>query len=959
MDVQTESTDPPPNEPQSSGKIRKGFKLFGKRKPGNIFSIRSKGDGNNKSPVLRSQTSDGFSETPAPDSEQEPDKEKRQEVSQGETEQTEDETLREDAILAAAPARTSISSVSSARSLSFLSLLRGSRRGVGDRRVQTVSQPVARQRRGLKGLFGNVKSRLKDKNDKQEVPPSPILRSSRANSVEIIKEDLTLTPKCQPRSLDSPETDVSTTHDGAAKPSSVTTTPKMKTANVSKTNEYVSPLPTSEPPLVPDDNSLTSLLADISSLLTFDSISGGGDIIADVEAEWGKASKAIDAAVTNVNPSSMSFISKTTISSPPASTTTKPIFSSAMTSPSTTLTTSTESSFISESVKLKIDSAHTSTSNKAELAPSATTTKPLTSPVMMTNFPGLSSSSKTSQSTPSSTSAPTTASSSTLVSSAPTSAGKRFADITPSPQNIASASKTVTLTTSSPGSMTHNPAVAVTQPPPLKLDSVNCLNLQKTNSFKPSQSAAAEGPKSPDTISTTCTITAKPSTSASIVSSKITTVPTSSTTSDSVFTAPSKPSLSTTLLDSNKTSATVSAPHPSSTLTTANKAQPSPASAPVHSSAVDKTLPTIKASTSPASTDKTSSPPRLIPETATHAASPQSLAPTALSQITGCHSQASSAQIPNSVSKAQGEVAQSKLIPTTAQVSDSLPKDLPAFVKMQAAPLKESSVPTQTSVSNACKYSAAPETTATSSSKDPVAPTQSAVFKVPDGPALSFSKESSASVSIPVSLPKTASTSAQITVSQPSANLPLCPITSICPPAPGMSEVPLSAKMRASTEYQLTSPDVVDGDRSQASLSKTREPLHEPRTELQQPPKEKKPTSVKASGLSKIPVVGGGRVVKIPVRESQYVNDESSRDPPTPIMEERPHFNSHEASKGSTTEASTPTSKIPVKHGAQTKDAPRTKIPVSKVPVRRAGNKPAAAGGGSQPHSVIIGVGGG
>uniref|UniRef100_A0A8C7Y062 APC membrane recruitment protein 2 n=1 Tax=Oryzias sinensis TaxID=183150 RepID=A0A8C7Y062_9TELE len=572
MDVQTESTDPPPNEPQSSGKIRKGFKLFGKRKPGNIFSIRSKGDGNNKSPVLRSQTSDGFSETPAPDSEQESDKEKRQDVSQGETD--------------------------SARSLSFLSLLRGSRRGVGDRRVQTVSQPVARQRRGLKGLFGNVKSRLKDKNDKQEVPPSPILRSSRANSVEIIKEDLTLTPKCQPRSLDSPETDVSTTHDGAANPSSVTTTPKMKTANVSKTNEHVSPLTTSEPPLVPDDNSLTSLLADISSLLTFDSISGGGDIIADVEAD--------------------------------------------------------------------------------------------------------------------STSAPTTASSSTLVSSAPTSAGKRLADITPSPQNIASASKTVTLTTSSPGSITHNPAVAVTQPPPLKLDSVNCLNLQKTNSFKPSQSAAAEGPKAPDTILTTCTITAKPSTSASIVSSKITTVPTSSTTSDSVFTAPSKPSLSTTLLDSNKTSPTVSAPHPSSTLTTANKAQPSPASAPVHSSAVDKTLPTIKASTSPASTDKTSSPPRLIPETATHAASPQSLAPT------------------------------------------------------------------------------------------------------------------------------------------------------------------------------------------------------------------------------------------IPVRESQYGNDESSRDPPTPIMEERPHFNSHEASKGSTAEASTPTSKIPVKHGAQTKDAPRTKIPVSKVPVRRAGNKPAAAGGGSQ-----------
>uniref|UniRef100_A0A8C6PWH5 Si:ch211-244c8.4 n=1 Tax=Nothobranchius furzeri TaxID=105023 RepID=A0A8C6PWH5_NOTFU len=316
MDVQTENAEPPPNESQPSGKIRKGFKLFGKSKPGNIFSIRSKRDGNNKPPVIGSKASDGSSESPAPNSET--DKENGQEVGQGEREQAEDETLGEDGVLASAPARTSISSASSAKSLGFLSLLRGGRRGTGDRRVHTVSQPVGRQRRGLKGLFGNVKFRSKDKEDKEEAPPSPLFMSSRANSVEIIKEDLTLTPKCQPRSLDSPETtscdpdhSSSTTKSAAMSPSESSAT-KETMGIIGRAN--MAPSPTVETPLVPGDNSLSSLLEDISSLLTFDSISGG-DIMADVEAEWGKASSALHAAVSDVSPSS--FFSKPTIYSPP------------------------------------------------------------------------------------------------------------------------------------------------------------------------------------------------------------------------------------------------------------------------------------------------------------------------------------------------------------------------------------------------------------------------------------------------------------------------------------------------------------------------------------------------------------------------------------------------------------------------------------------------------------------
>lgn len=178
---------------------------------------------------------------------------------------------------------------------------------------------------------------------------------------------------------------------------------------------------------------------------------------------------------------------------------------------------------------------------------------------------------------------------------------------------------------------------------------------------------------------------------------------------------------------------------------------------------------------------------------------------------------------------------------------------------------------------------------------------------------------------------------------------------------------------------QLDSPQVPRG--APTVLSKTDELHNESRTSLQESSKERRPLQVKASGLSKIPVVGGGRAGKIPVRESHHADDEANRDPPTPVFEEeRPHFNSHDASskdkigdvgafvptsKHTQEESQQPKvptslprdSKIPVKHGAQphtashipqAREPPRTKIPVSKVPVRRVGGKPAATGGSTQ-----------
>ncbi|XP_034746293.1 APC membrane recruitment protein 2 isoform X2 [Etheostoma cragini] len=952
MDVQTENMDPPPCESQSSGKIRKGFKLFGKRKPGNIFSIRSKGDGNNKSPVISSTTIDGLSETTAGASEQELNREKGQEVSQGETEQAEEEPLGEDGTQAAAPARASISSASSARSLSFLSLLRGGRRGVGDRRVHTVSQPVGRHRRGLKGLFDNVMFRSRDK-EKEAAPPSPLLMSSRTISVEIINEDLTLTPKSQPRSLDSPETGSwdpkksLTTQDSAATSPSETITPQVTASNVSRTNEHVPPYPISEPPLVPGDNSLSCLLADISSLLTFDSISGGGDIMADVEAEWGKASSPIGALVTEVTAPSTSLFSKPTISTPltsvsvSTSATAKqssaavpttsssqsftPLTKTSSTSspiakPSSIITTLTKSSTLTtHSVKLSSDStpaSEPSASIKIKLTPTPIATKPSTTPITLTSLsaPIMSPPSMTIKSELSSTSTTTAAppiTKATVVkapSISPTltcKASKLASEIAAPPQMIASVSKPISVTTSTPVSakpppVTHSPPTPIpfTQPSPAKLDSASSLNLQTSTSYKLSLSSAAGESKAPVIVSPTCAVT-NPSNIYPY--------------SPPTFSTRTQPSTANSLLTPSSTS-------------------------------LDKIPPKTKPTPATFSLDKMPPAPPSTPTPTTHAVvSTASTTPPPPGQIQVSQSKAPPipAQIPISVSKAPPVPAQipmsvSKPPPVPAQIPISVSKDLPAPAQIQISQFKAQTAPTCIPVSPSTELPA------------PV--------HIPD----SVSKALPPSTPGPGAFPST--------------------------PSPCQSEAPASAKMRltgqASVDGQLTSPNSAQG--AQAVPCKTEALHNESQKNLQGPSRERKIPQAKASGLSKIPVVGGGKAGKLPVRDSQHVDDEACRDPPTPVREEeRPRFNSHDAGnkdKISDVEAYVPTSrhtqeesqqlpqpkvltslprdsKIPVKHGTQShtasltpqaKEPSRTKIPVSKVPVRRAGNKPAAAGGSTQ-----------
>lgn len=142
----------------------------------------------------------------------------------------------------------------------------------------------------------------------------------------------------------------------------------------------------------------------------------------------------------------------------------------------------------------------------------------------------------------------------------------------------------------------------------------------------------------------------------------------------------------------------------------------------------------------------------------------------------------------------------------------------------------------------------------------------------------------------------------------------------------------------------------------------------------------KRASAGKPATLSKIPVCGGGRPAKHHQREAQPNGDEDHSNPPTPVNEEQSPFSlsressSKEALSDISTEsgAVTPTpaqedigltcarpaagatgssreSKIPVKHGSTATyhsmqgrtEAVRSKIPVSKMPVRRTSNKPA------------------
>uniref|UniRef100_A0A3P9JR62 APC membrane recruitment protein 2 n=1 Tax=Oryzias latipes TaxID=8090 RepID=A0A3P9JR62_ORYLA len=300
MEVQMECVEPPavPQcDPQPTGKINKAaFKLFGKRSTGSgmasFFSFRNKG-ATTSAELVRSKTHDGLT------------------GSNNDTDGQKGDAL---AALEAGPVR------SLSKSLSFFSFLRrgsfrsGENGGVG----------IVRRGRGLKGFFSSIRWRRKEKTSEgetEDVDSKNEKVGGIAESEKVKSITLTLEPPPHPhqnhcedaeekpnlQAADTPTTSVVTPLHCEAIPgpsgapdSPFTYTPtdsplrppvqKAKASISSLTPSLATPpldrCSAGDPPSEPSVDRLCSLLfTDVTSLKSFDSLTGCGDIIADAEEE--------------------------------------------------------------------------------------------------------------------------------------------------------------------------------------------------------------------------------------------------------------------------------------------------------------------------------------------------------------------------------------------------------------------------------------------------------------------------------------------------------------------------------------------------------------------------------------------------------------------------------------------------------------------------------------------------
>ncbi|XP_030648141.1 APC membrane recruitment protein 2-like [Chanos chanos] len=849
MDVQSESCEPPPCDPQPQGKIRKAFKLFGKRKPGSgvssIFSVRSKGESGPKLSISRSKTLDGLTETPAPEAEPErvdleQDGESQKEDQKEES--TEKEPGSKISNLDATPARQSISSVTSAKSLSFLTLLRRSRKGGGggERQAQTESHRPGRQRKGLKGLFGSVRWHRSEKEESEEAPPGPLLLASRSNSVEIIKEDLTLTPRPTPRALDGPESE----EQPLTSQDSLPTKEGPGKVSESKPTSQPSSTSTSEP----TNNRLSTLLSDISCILSFESLSGCGDIVADVEAEWVKASSRVEGAVRSavIDEENEEKVSPTGISAKPAPPPiTKPIVSSSSTPAPLTKPT-----------------------------PSPSTTKPILAPAATKPF---STAVTTSKPTPSVTTGGKPI-------SPPTSASKPtpIATNKPAPKlettiKLATSPKSKTGLVTAPTPETTQSAAQTTKPGPVSVSG----QIDKSELAPASIKAVVSEPIPPP------------------------------------ITKPPPP--------------TVSPPYGPP------QPKPQPATSPTPTTTeIGKPL-----------TVTTQEPPKLVTSVATPKTSPM---PT--------------------------------ISPDLPLTTSSAPTSPPIPSPLVTTPAPIPTPTTAPSLAPSSKPPSAPAPTPVPYTKTPPAPVPPATSVSPPPPSPTPAPKSS-----PTILPSIAPPS----VPAPS---PPSPATSLPAPSPGLEkgqtptpkkeeELENTSRIRGkdiTSRVEVDNKDMQDVLHMQPPRAECFEVhLSHPPVAPQGPLAEKKSTAVKPAVLSKIPVSGGGKPGKLHAREVQ-----PNGDLPTPVHEEEsqqiilqdnicqdeavsPTMVTHDHEDSAEIKLSPPLqpssvhtskgasslprdSKIPVKqgsapmyHSVQGKAAAiRSKIPVSKVPVRRTSSKGAS-----------------
>ncbi|XP_061522638.1 APC membrane recruitment protein 2 isoform X1 [Phycodurus eques] len=320
MEVQTECADPsaaPPCDPRPTGKINKAaFKLFGKRRAGSgmasFFSFRNKGatlsrtnghsdtgnsvNGNGSMSsveLVRSKTHDGLT-----GSINDADGQRGEGLSVLET-----GTVR-----------------SLSKSLSFFSLLRR-----GSLKSSENGAGLVRRGRGLKGFFSSLRWRRKDKTnegDGEELEPQKEKDVDIADPETAKDVALTLDPTAHYHQEDHGKTEAECNLQAAeAHATSVSLTPTHCVVVPGPSGEPDSPSPytpgdsplypatskakasvsslspslatppleccsTADPPSEPSVDRLCSLLFnDVTSLKSFDSLTGCGDIIADADEE--------------------------------------------------------------------------------------------------------------------------------------------------------------------------------------------------------------------------------------------------------------------------------------------------------------------------------------------------------------------------------------------------------------------------------------------------------------------------------------------------------------------------------------------------------------------------------------------------------------------------------------------------------------------------------------------------
>lgn len=303
MEIQIGCSEPPQGDPQPSGKINKAaFKLFSKRRSGggmaSIFSIRNKGDTTDKE-LVRSKTHDGLTTTDEP-SETE---------GRGKEESASSDRLNS---AAAAPVCSAIT-----KSFSFFSLLRRNSSRISDR-AATLGQ----RGRGLKGLFNSIRWRRKPPSRDSSIEIQDIVKDTKGvdlilscSSKNVIVENVTLTlePPIQILqeealcSLQDSNEERSTSSSVLVQPvAEETPAPSLLTE---PGNKHGSPahLSSMTPPQdhssvdPPSEDRLCSIFTDVTSLKSFDSLTGCGDIIADPEEDSGNGGSVTSSGTGSSN----------------------------------------------------------------------------------------------------------------------------------------------------------------------------------------------------------------------------------------------------------------------------------------------------------------------------------------------------------------------------------------------------------------------------------------------------------------------------------------------------------------------------------------------------------------------------------------------------------------------------------------------------------------------------------